>query len=127
MEKDPKESKAPEVSTEVNNLIGWAEAEDSDESNEEENGADNNDIEPSDSKPEPSESVEGSEKEGHEKSGHYRGRRGGRRGRGKRYRRGGGHVKYEVKDVKPKGLRELVPAGPGEITNINPCISVGNL
>eukprot|EP00826_Nyctotherus_ovalis_P066099 TRINITY_DN9747_c0_g1_i18.p2 TRINITY_DN9747_c0_g1~~TRINITY_DN9747_c0_g1_i18.p2 ORF type:complete len:117 (-),score=15.38 TRINITY_DN9747_c0_g1_i18:336-686(-) len=49
----------------------------------------------------------------------YRGRR-----RGRRYRKGG-QTRYEAKQAAAKSLRELVPARAGEITNVNPGISVG--
>lgn len=55
-------------------------------------------------------------------TGERRGHRGRRRGR--RYRRGG-QTRYEAKQCAAKTLRELVPARPGEITNVNPGISVG--
>lgn len=53
-----------------------------------------------------------------------RAHRGRGRRRGKRYRRGN-QTRYEAKESRPKSLRELVPARPGEITNVNPGISTG--
>lgn len=49
----------------------------------------------------------------------------GRR-RGKRFRRDG-QIRYEARSTGAKSLRELVPAKQGEITNINPGISIGTL
>jgi len=107
-----KDNKNEQNSKDLRLELGWADIDDLCESDEE--PEDN-----PESTPEVEDKKEIEENAVERRS--YRGR-GGRRG--KRHRRGN-QVKYEVRSTRTKSLRELVPAKPGEITNINPGISTG--